>query len=67
MLLQKLTQEFFHLLVDYEYRPKYKEGVHSFSRAVVSGLTRYLGTPKVASDISGNYATVLLRIEGLYL
>jgi hypothetical protein len=50
---EKLTQEFFHLLVDYEYRPKYKEGVHSFSvEHVVSGLTRYLGTPKVASDIS---------------
>ncbi len=50
---EKLTQEFFHLLVDYEYRPKYKEGVHSFSvEHVVSGLTQYLGTPKVASDIS---------------
>ena len=50
---EKLTPEFFHLLVDYEYRPKYKEGLHSFSvEHVVSGLTQYLGTPKVASDIS---------------
>ena len=50
---EKLTEEFFHLLVDYEYRPKYKEGVHSFSvEQVVSGLTKYLGTPKKATDIS---------------
>ncbi|QVL56511.1 MAG: DUF3638 domain-containing protein [Simkaniaceae bacterium] len=53
VVAEKLTPEFFHLLVDYEYRPKYKEGLHSFSvEHVVSGLTQYLGTPKVASDIS---------------
>ncbi len=50
---KKLAQDFFHLLVDYEYRPKYKKGLHSFSvEHVVSGLTHYLGMPKIASDIS---------------
>ena len=50
---EKLSKEFFHLLLDYEYRPKYEDGVQSYSiEHVVHGVTQYLGEPKVADTVN---------------
>lgn len=49
---EKLNQDFFRFLVDYQYGPKYKEGVHSYLiEDILSGLQEHLGKAKVADSM----------------
>ncbi|MCB1110964.1 MAG: hypothetical protein KDK64_08275, partial [Chlamydiia bacterium] len=62
---EKLTKDFFRLLVDYEYRPKYKEEVHSYTpEHVVHGLKGILGEPSAAQSIQDLLPHVVVEERG---